>query len=238
VRQGAQALRKVPSVRRRLAVFLLVCLAVPAVALAADTDPKRQINAVDQRKAASIVLKRSDFAAGWKKEPSTPETDEDNSCPGYNPDQSDLVLTGEVEADFEAGEGIPAVSSVANVYKTKRDAVAAWTRSAKPALASCLAQVLKREVEKTGGKVTIAKSGAIAFPKLAPRTVAYRVGFTVTITEAGKTTAIPFTLHVIVLGNGRGDCGLITFGIGSGLAMADLRAFAKLTAARLGAAKL
>ena len=224
--------------RRRLVAFLIVCLALPALALAADTDPKKQINPVDQRKAASIVLKRSDFAAGWKKVPSRPDSDADSNCPGYNPDQSDLVLTGEVEADFETSGGIPAVSSVANVYKTKRDAVTAWTRSAKPALASCLAQVLKREVEKTGGKVAIAKSGVIAFPKLAPRTAAYRVGFNVTVTEAGKTTSIPFTLHVVVLGNGRGDCGLISFALGNGLPMADLRAFAKVTAARLAAARL
>ena len=223
---------------RRLLIFVLAVLVLPALALAADTDPKKQINSVDQRKAASIVLKRSDFVAGWTKVPSAPDSDADNSCPGYNPDQSDLVLTGELEADFEASDGIPAVSSIANVYKTRRDAVTAWTRSAKPALASCLAQVLKREVEKSGAKVAIAKSGVIAFPKLAPRTAAYRVGFKVMVTEAGKTTAIPFTLHVIVLGNGRGDCGLIAFGLGNGLPMADLRAFAKLTSARLAAAKL
>ena len=224
--------------RRRVITFLIACLVVPAVALAADTDPQKQINAVDQRKAASIVLKRSDFVAGWKKVPTSPETNADGSCPGYNPDQSDLVLAGELEADFEMSGGIPAVSSIANVYKTKRDAVTAWTRSAKPAFASCFAQLLKREVEKTGGKLAISKSGVIAFPRLAPRTVAYRVGFSVMVTEAGKTTAIPFTLHVVVLGNGRGDCALITVGLGNGLRMTDLRAFAKLTAARLAAAKL
>ena len=224
--------------RRRLALLLIACLAVPAVALAGHTDPKKQVTAADQRKAASIVLKRSDFAAGWKKVPSAPDTNEENGCPGYNPDQSDLVLSGEVEAEFETAEGIPTVMSVANVYKTKSDAVKAWTRSAKPALASCLAQVLEREVEKSGGKVTIAKSGAIAFPKLAPRAAAYRVGFNLTVTQSGKTNVIPFTLHVVVLGNGRGDCALISFGVGNGLAMADLRAFAKLTATRLATAKL
>ncbi len=52
---------------RRLALLLLVVLAVPAIALAADTDPHRKINAADERKAASIVFKRTDFAAGWKR---------------------------------------------------------------------------------------------------------------------------------------------------------------------------
>ena len=51
---------------RRLALVLLVVLAVPALALAADTDPKKRINPADQRKARSIVLKRTDFVAGWK----------------------------------------------------------------------------------------------------------------------------------------------------------------------------
>lgn len=127
---------------RLLAACVLV-LAVPALALAGHTDPKKQITAADQRKAASIVLRRTDFAAGWKKTPATPDTDDHPSCPGYDPNQSDLILTGEVEVEFEAAAGIPSVSSLANVYKTRRDALAAWTRSAKPALAPCLARLFK-----------------------------------------------------------------------------------------------
>jgi hypothetical protein len=224
--------------RRALVVLLIACLAVPAVALAAGTDPKRQINAADQRKATSIVLKRADFVAGWKKVPSTPGTSEDHSCPGYNPDQSDLVLTGDGESDFQMAGGIPSVSSLANVYRTRADAQAAWSRSVKPGFAPCLAQMLKQEIEKSGGKVAIAKSGTITFPKLAPRTAAYRVALKVTVTQAGKTTTVPFTMHMVVLGNGRGDGTLITVGFGSGVPAADLRAFAKVTAARLAAAKL
>ena len=61
---------------RRLALLLLVVLAVPAIALAADTDPQRKINAGDERKAASIVLKRTDFAAGWKRTTTSNSNDE------------------------------------------------------------------------------------------------------------------------------------------------------------------
>ena len=49
---------------------------------------------------------------------------------------------------------------------------------------------------------------------------------------------MPFTAHVVVLGNGRGDATLVTFGLGNGIPSADLRAFAKLVAGRLAAAKL
>ncbi len=222
---------------RRVLLFVLVVLALPALALAAsDPDPKKQINSVDQRKAASIVLRRTDFVAGWKKVPNEPDSGEAPNCPGYKPDQSDLILTGEAEANFT---GDPSrLTSYSNVFKTRRDALASWTRSVKPALAPCIARLLEQGIEKQGGKAAIVKQGQIAFPKLAPRTAAYRVGINVSYTQAGKTTTVPFTLHVIAVGNGRGDASLVTFGLGNGIAGADLRAFAKLLAVRLAAAKL
>ncbi len=83
------------------------------------------------------------------------------------------------------------MASIANIYKTRRDALAAWTRSAKPALAPCLGQLLTREIEKDGSsKVASVKSGKIAFPKLAPRTAAYRVVLSFVITDSGESTTV------------------------------------------------
>ncbi len=82
---------KAPPVRRRLAVLLLVCLAVPAAALAAAGDPKERFTSADQAKARSIVLKKTDFVAGWKRGTST-DNDSDLTCPGFDPDGSDLTL--------------------------------------------------------------------------------------------------------------------------------------------------
>ena len=45
-------------------------------------------------------------------------------------------------------------------------------------------------------------------------------------------------MHLLALGRGRGDTGLMTMGLGNGIPSADLRAFAKLLAGRLAAAKL
>ena len=225
------------AVSRRLAA-VLVALVLPAVAPAAGTDPQKRLTAADQRKAASIVLKRSDFVAGWKKAPARPDTESDYSCPGYNPDQSDLVLTGEVEAEFTGPEGIPSVNSVANVYRTRREALAAWTRSDKPALGPCVAKALKKELEADGSKVTITKQGRIGFPRYAPRTLAFRLSFNVQVTQSGKTSTVPFTVHFVALGKGRGDATLMTIAFGTGVPQSDLRAFAKLTSQRLTAAKL
>jgi hypothetical protein len=135
--------------------------------------------------------------------------------------------------------GFPRVSSFASVYVSKADALASWTRNVKPAFARCLAYFFRQGIEKEGGKVTIVSQGRIAFPKLAPRTAAFRVVARLTVEQAGKDPVkVPFTIHVIALGNGRGDSGVLTMGFGNGVAASDLRAFAALTALRLAAAKL
>jgi len=224
-------------VRRRLIAFLIVCFAVPAVAIAADTDPKKRITPADQANARSILLKRSDFAAGWKRVPATP--DSDLSCPGFNPDASDLTLTGEAEADFKHTQGLPSVSSFSEIYLSKSDALKSWSRTVKPAIARCVAHFFREGIIEEGGTVKIVKQGRIAFPKLAPRTAAFRVVANVTIEEPGQpATTVPFTIHLIALGHGRGDAGLLTMGFGNGVPNADLRAFGRLLASRLAAAKL
>lgn len=226
--------------RRRLAVVLAVFLALPALALASHNEPKRQITAADQRKAASILLKRTDFAAGWKKVPNTPDDEDDShlGCPGYNPNESDLVLTGESEATFERAGGFPSVLSYSNVYKTRANALASWTRGVKPALAVCLAKVLKETLVAEGAQVAIVSQGRIAFPKLAPRTAAFRVVLKLTVTENGETNSVPLTMHILGFGNGRGDAALLTMGFGNGISTVDLRAFGKLLAGRLQNARL
>ncbi len=222
---------------RPLFAFLIVCLAVPAIAFAADTDPKRQITTADEAKARSTLLKRTDFAAGWKKV--APSPDEDLTCPGFNPDTSDLTLTGDAEADFQHAQGSPRISSFTDVYVSTGDALKSWARTVKPALARCVAHFIREGFAKEGGTVTIVKQGRIAFPKVAPRTDAFRVVANVTVEPPGEAAVkIPFTIHLVALGHGRGEAGLVTMEVGTGVSTADPRALAKIIALRLAAAKL
>ena len=224
--------------RRRVVVILLIALALPALALAGHQKPKRQINAADERKAASIVLKRADFAAGWKKLPASPPDNSHIDCAGQ-PSEADLVLTGDAESDFERPEGLPSVFSFSDIYKTAADARASWTRGVKPALAACMAKLMKETIEaEEGVTATIVSAGRIAFPKSAPLTAAFRAVLRVTVTQNGETSTVPLTLHVLALSQGRGQAGLLTVGLGAGVPMADLRAFGKLLGQRLAAAKL
>jgi hypothetical protein len=223
-------------VRRPLAALIALCIAIPAVALAADTDPKKRLTAADQAKARSILLKRTDLAAGWKKVASSP--DSDATCPGFNPDESDLTLTGEAEAEFEHTQGLLSLSSFSEVFVSKADAVKSWTRGDKPALARCLGYFFREAATEPGTQVKIVSAGRMAFPKLAPRTTAFKVVARVTFTANGETRTVPFTLQFLALGRGRGDTAMLAVSPGTGLGTADLRAFGTLLATRLVAAKL
>lgn len=220
---------------RRLALVLLVVLAVPALALAADTDPKRQLTPADERKAGAIVLKRTDFRAGWKRT-TTPNDDAELNCSFYNPDGSDQTLTGDAEAEFERTGGFPSLLSYADVYMNGRDAAAAWSRTVKPALARCVAQFFEREVSEPGTKVTVVNHARIAFPRLAPRTAAFRIDVKMAVTQNGQTVTVPLTLHIVVVGRGRAEAGFLTFAPSPGIATGELRAFGKLLAGRMMAA--
>ena len=221
---------------RLLAALLVLCIAVPAVALAADTDPKKKITAADQAKARSIVLKRTDFAAGWKKVPPSP--DSDATCPGFNPDESDLTLTGEAESDFERLQGLLVVGTASEIYATKEDAVKSWTRSDKPATARCLGYFFKQGQTTKTTKVTIVSAGRMAFPKLAPRTTAFKVVARLAVTNEGETTTGLIAVQLVAFGHGRGDISLFAITPGAGIPIAQLRPLGKLLADRLAAAKL
>lgn len=220
---------------RRLALLLVAVLAVPSLAFAAHTThgPKRQINAADERKAASIVLKRTDFAPGWKKMPSSAD-DDDLGCPYYRPKGSDLTLTGDAMSDFGAGGGIPFVQSYADVYVSAKDASASWKRTIKLAMARCFGDFFKRKAAADPQvDVGAISYGKLAFARIAPRTAAFRIGLTVTYKQNGASTKVPMALHLVVVGRGRAEVGVATIAPKPGIAAAELRAFAKLLAHRL-----
>ena len=164
--------------RRLLAGLVAVCLGVPALAFAADTEPQKRFTAADQAKARSVLLTRTDFATGWKRTTS-PEDNSDLRCPGFNPDESDLTLTGEADSEFTNGTGA-FVASMAGIYESVGDAQASWTRENKPAVARCLGHLLKEVFAADGGVAHVTQAGRLSFPRVAPRVAAFRVAAKVT----------------------------------------------------------
>src|SRR5215208_2929033 len=112
--------------RAALAVLFVAALGL-APGATANGPNKEQIrfNAADQASARAAVLRRSDLGAtGWTGGPVKPDLSSTMSCPGYEPKQSDLVLTGAAKADFRHS-GL-SIQSFAQVLKTKSMVARDW----------------------------------------------------------------------------------------------------------------
>lgn len=195
---------------RRLALALLLSLAAAGTALAANPhDPQRRYNAADQALAKRVSIRASDLpGAGWK---ATKASNGSSTCKAFNPDESRLVETGERKSpDFTRAGGF--VASASSVYRSAADAQASWNLEVKPAMLSCLGEGFK-QAAASGMRVTILSKGRLAFPRLAPRTAAFRVRVRYEI----QSLRIPANLDVILLGPDRVDAALFLQSAGAPL---------------------
>ena len=126
---------------RLLGVAAVVAAVLVPAALAGGGEPQKRLTKADQAKARAIGLHRSDFPAGWVGKPNTNTSQDTPRCSTYNPDQSDLVETGDVDSpDFARADGSFASSSV-GIFKTTKMAKTGYARVARPQLASCFGEL-------------------------------------------------------------------------------------------------
>jgi hypothetical protein len=213
-------------VRRLLALAGILALVCAGAALAAGKDPQKRHVAADMAKARSVVLHAADLGAGWKSAPSN-SNESSPRCASYDPDESDLVETGTADSpQFELSTRY--VLSSAALYKTAAQAQASWNRVTKPGLLPCLASVFGKGAQASGVRTRVLSSGAIAFPKLALRTAAYRIAFVATTSGL----QLHGSVDLILLGKGRVDSVMISVAFGTP-PLADETRLARLVARRL-----
>jgi len=213
-------------VQRLLAVALLLLLAGTGTALADHLDPKKRIRTVDQAKARAMLLRMSDLGPGVvAQQRSTP--DAHLTCNGL--DESDLVLTGEAESPTWI-QGAGFVASAANVYATVTDANASWTRGTRGAGTRCLRDELADEFATQG--VALESLRKVAFPRVAERTVAYRV----TLSGTVQGTTVRVVIDLVVLKHSRAQAALYFGSAFAPPAKADEVALARVAARRMAAA--
>ena len=173
--------------RAALAVLFVAALAL-APGATANPPNKEQIrlNAVDQASARAALLRRSDLGpSGWSGGPVKPDLSSTMSCPGYEPKQSDLVLTGVAEADFRHS-GL-SIQSSAQVLKTRSMVALDWQRTVvAPKAFGCIRSMLTKGLLSNQRLVSFKK---LPFPRLARYTAAYRA--LIEFTSQGQ--------HVLVL---------------------------------------
>ena len=130
----------------------LIGLVSTSTALAAIVDaPTVRITPADQAKARAALLRRTDFGAGWVGGPIKTSQLSPPNCPGFDPKESDLVVTGHADARYRT-TGIELDQDV----QVMKDAAAVQTdfaRSISPKLAKCLAYQLGKLKNVVGVRV-------------------------------------------------------------------------------------
>jgi hypothetical protein len=188
--------------RRLLALGLVIALAGAGAALAARGDPQKRLTPADQARAKAMLVRPADLPA-FQSRPAGPGGD--FYCAAL--DESDLTLTGEAQARQYA-LGTVTVGSTAQVYESVADANASWRRATGRAGVRCARTVLAREFAAAG--IRLVSLRKLAFPRLAPRTAAFRA------TLAGPPSQPDLRVFVDVVGLGRSR-GQATIVVGSAL---------------------
>jgi hypothetical protein len=195
-----------------VAALLVVAsaLVVASVAFAAKGDPKKHHTRADMSRARSVVLRAADLPVGWKSAPSSSRGGGNLHCKGFEPDESDLTETGNVDSpDFS--KSLAYISSSASVYLTAAQAQASWNRVVKPGLLTCLKSLFEQGASSGGTTTRVLGEGQLAFPKLAPRTAAFRISF---LTKS-TSLSLKGDVDVVLLGRGRIDVVMLFVAFGA-----------------------
>jgi hypothetical protein len=199
-------------------LLLALSLALPALAAAASSEkPRLRYNAADQAAARATTLRVGDLGGAglWKGGAVKPDFSEEEACPYYRPQQSDLIVTGAAATQFQLLSGAESVRSETWVMTTPRMVELDWQRSVQhPQLLRCLRDSFEKGFGG-GGRLISAKR--LAFPRITPRTAAFRVTMEV---RAGNAP-VRFLIDFVFIGKGRSEIGLYGLWAGEDPAVAS-----------------
>ncbi len=178
------------------ACVVLAALATCLTALAAGGVPQVKPTAADTATAKATMIRLGDLrpASNWTGGPVKP-THAAVNCPGFDPKQSDLVITGSAESQWT---GPSLVFSSTDVLKTAHMVAIDWQRSVKTAGLEC---ALSR-----AGAATLSTS-QIAFPKLTRLATAFRATYD---QKAGGQT-VRVIVEFAAVGSGRSELSVAEF---------------------------
>jgi hypothetical protein len=190
-------------------IALLVMLALATVLVVAPSAPgdapgreKVDLNPADQAAARAAMLRLADLGPGaWTGGMTKPDLSPGPVCVNYHPKQSDLVLTGVAESNFQGTFG---AFSQARVLRTAQMVQRDWQRSITPGFVACYRRFLQHD----GKMLSLTK---IPFPRIAEHTVALRG--VAQVTDQGTTQT--FTSEFVRIAQGRTEIMLTTLTPGS-----------------------
>jgi hypothetical protein len=154
----------VAAAKSLVALAAILLLAAPA---AFADNPTVRIAHADQERAVASLLTLKDLSSGWqggqvKTQPLTAP-----KCPGFDPKESDLVVTGHADAAFQF-QGAELFQDV-QLLRSSAAVVTDFRRTVSPKLGDCLGY----ELRNSQGVVSAAVS-QLSFPKVGDVSGAYR----------------------------------------------------------------
>jgi hypothetical protein len=161
-------------VAKPLIVGVVVALACASAAYA--DNPTVRIAKADQAKAEQALLRLHDFGVGWTGGKRTPSKLSAPNCPGFDPKESDLVVTGHAEARFTYGRGGVIFDQDTQVLESSQAVATDFARTIQPKLSGCLARQLKASGKGTVVSVDV---NPLTFPHVGSVSAAYRASITV-----------------------------------------------------------
>jgi hypothetical protein len=173
-----------------------VLLALVGAAGAVADDPTVRISHADQLKAEAALLQLTDFGVGWTGGKRTPSKLTAPKCPGFDPKESDLTVTGHAEARFTYAKGSVVFDQDNQVLESKKAVATDFARVIRPELKDCLAYELK---QSGNGHVVSVVVRELPFPKVGTSSAAYRG--TMVVRAGGRK--VTFVSDFIFIGQGR-----------------------------------
>lgn len=178
---------------------LVVALLLALLATGSAYANKIHTVPADQATAKKALLTLADLPpiAAWKKTSSS--KDDDTSCAGFNPKESDLVTTGDATIGFSAPGTV--VENEVDLLSTAKMVQLDWNRTFTSRFAPCLKQMFGKALKG----LEIVSARRVAAPKLGDRSTEYRLVYGATVKGKAYRGAVDF----LAIMSGRTEISLV-----------------------------
>jgi len=178
---------------------------VVVVAAAAAEKPRIQFTRAGQAAARAVVLTRADLGTGaWSGGATKPDLSPPPTCPNFHPKQSDLVVVGAADTQWQDAAAHRRVESEAVVMQTARMVQLDWQRTVlSPQTVPCLRSTFAKESTATTRFVSF---DPLALPGLSGDLRAFRAVAEV----SGSGGTIKVAVDLVLIARGRTEITLTT----------------------------
>jgi hypothetical protein len=199
-----------------------------ASALAGSHDPRLRLTSAGMATARQALPTQVELGAAWSPQPPTRPPSSVISCPGLQPNESRLVLTGIAGNSFDEGP-FRNVTGTVRVFRTVAQADASWAMTRGAKVLTCEESYLKREGEH------VHAAGPFSYGSRLPvRSAGYQIVTTLTRPPAIGRSA-PLTVRVysdlLLISTGRTQQFVAFSGLGAPLSRAFVDRVARMLAA-------